>query len=213
MQKDKVIVYNTSKNTSAMDEAMGIIKAVPKAKNNTTLKNGLNNKLPYTQANVKFNNPHKKKNFNEEKEKKVKIFLDKLEEVFADIDEEYLRLKNRNYYIRTNIKDFYNCTINLRVYHDPYDKTNIITVYDEDNTLIDYIWGCKDIKAEIQYINRLVQNMASKRAKDFSLEFNPKEGLICKGTVEQYVSMKWVILDLLRDIYDCDKEMREACGL
>lgn len=233
----KMIVYDKSKTTGAMAAAMGLLDEVPRKKrvdkDNSNFKSDKN--TPTTSAtrpNVNYgkkdgDNNNKTKVYNknwkqrprmlspeEQREKGIKLTLDALEEMMIEVGDEYTKMKGRNYRIKTGIIDSYGGEIIIRAFQDPADAADIITLFDDDGVLNDFIYEHDEdeVRADILRFMSRVGN------KDLRFVYNTKNGnpdcyLQIKGKVKDYVYMKWAILDVLQSVYDEDKELREECGL
>lgn len=234
----KMIVYDKSKTTGAMAAAMGLLDEVPRKKrvdkDNSNFKNGKNTPTSSeTRPNVNYEkkdggNNNKTKIYNknwkprpralnpeEKKEKEIKLTLDALEEMMVEAGDEYIKMKGRNYRIKTGITDPYGGEIIIRAFQDPADATDIITLFDDDGVFNDFVAehdSEREVWDEIQRFC-LRKRFFSLRGIHSNVNGNPECYLQIKGKVEDYVKMKWQLLDTLREVYDEDKELREICGL
>lgn len=147
----------------------------------------------------------------EQREKDTKITLDSLEAMMTEAGDEFTKMKGRNYRVKSGVADPYGGEIIIRAYQDPADAPDVITLFDDDGILNDFIYEHDEnvVRADIM---RVMSRMGN---KDLCFIWNLKNGnpdcyLQIKGRVEDYVRMKWAILDVLKAVYDSDEELREA---
>ena len=148
----------------------------------------------------------------EKREKDIKTTLDALEIMMIDVGDEFTKMKGRNYRVKTGVADPYGGEVVLRVYQDDGDPTDIITVFDDDGVFNDFVAehdSEQEIWDEIRKIC-LRKGFYNLRGIHGNKNGNPDCYLQIKGKVEDYVYMKWELLDVLRMVYDSDEELREA---
>ena len=231
----KMIVYDKSKTTGAMAEAMGLLDK-PKGtqnkrvnKDNSNFRSGKNTPAPIaTQPNVNYKDKEGGKNKmvvwkprqrvlspEEKREKDIKLTLDALEAMMIEAGDEFTKMKGRNYRVKTGVLDPYGGEVIIRVYQDDNDASDIITIFDDDGVFNDFVAEHNSERAVWDEIRRfcLRKRFFSLRGIHSNINGNPECYLQIKGKVEDYVKMKWQLLDPLKMIYDEDKELREACGL
>lgn len=193
----KMIVYNSGRDHSAMDAMMGISK---------------NNRLNVKDGSKKdINGVANKKNISPEEKRRRTAWwtMHCVEEQLKDLGDKFSK-HDYEFRVRTESSDPYGGAITLRVFQDPSDGPKIISIYDDDEVLNDYINDNSSIRNLIDEINYMVKVANNNNSFNIELVYD-KLGrghcLVAKGPVEQYAYMKWAILDILRKIYDEDDEV------